>query len=67
MLHMKFGFDWPRGFRECERRRTAEHGYTVSSPEKKKKKKKKKKKMELELYATASLLTAPVAINVFAM
>ena len=38
---MKFGFDWPRGFRErkmfekCERRRrrTVEHGYTNGSGE----------------------------------
>ena len=41
---MKFGFDWPSGFRgedlcNCERRtaddgrrRTPEHGYTLSSP-----------------------------------
>ena len=42
-LHIKFGFDWPSGFREedvwnCERRRTTtdgrtpDHGYTISSP-----------------------------------
>ena len=42
MLHMKFGFDWPSGFREKEivndgrwtkdDGRTTEHGYTISSP-----------------------------------
>ena len=38
-LNMKFGFDWPSGFGgedvwNCwpQRRRTPEHGYTISSP-----------------------------------
>ena len=41
-LLIKFGFDWPSGFREedvrnCGRRmddngRTTDHGYTISSP-----------------------------------
>ena len=44
MLHMKFGVYWPCGFRgddvehcgrqylQRQRRRTTEHGYTISSP-----------------------------------
>ena len=45
MLHMKFGFDWPSGFRgeDCGQttdaygrqttdRRTSEHGHPISSP-----------------------------------
>ena len=38
MLHIKFGFEWPSGFRgdvslnRLQRRRSMEHGYTISSP-----------------------------------
>ena len=49
--------DWPRGFRGCERRRrTTEHGYTISSPcepngsGEPKRKERRKQKIELDHY-----------------